>query len=331
MRPFLKIVVWFGVFLVVAGISGYLTLKVIIRSEDTVVVPELVGKDVVYALDILTDLGLNTKVNGFEYRADIPKNHIAYQEPGPGTEVKKHRDVRVTISKGPKTLVMPNLVGMDIRQAYIIMEENDLSQGVLSRTFSELDAIDEVISQVPRPGIIVTRGEAIDLLVSLGRRPETYKMPYLHGLALEDAILILERSHLGLGQIRSLQRDDLPKDIVVDQDPPSGYQVASGTLVNLTVNRAEKGPILDQGLRLFHHRVCEGFLKKPIRIRVNAFGMLYDLYDFFARPGERIWFVVPQDPETTVFIYQEGRLVLSHSLSSRPVTEFFPALEIARD
>lgn len=327
MRRVLKIVVLFGVFLGVAGISGYLTLRFIIKSEDTVVVPELVGKDVVYALDILTDLGLNTKVSGFEYRADVPKNHVAYQEPGPGSEVKKDRDVRIIISKGPKTLVVPNFIGMDIRQGYIIMEENDLSRGVLSRSFSQRAAADEVISQVPPPGRVVTRGDSIDLLVSLGRRPVTYKMPYLNGLALEDAILILERAHLGLGQIRSVQRDDLPKDVVVEQGPRSGYQVASGTLVNLTLNRAAKGPILDQGLGLFHHRVDEGFLKKHIRIRVNAFGMFYDFLDAFVRPGEHIWFLAPQDPEATVFVYQDGELVLSHSCSYRSPRDFWVKLK----
>ncbi|MBW1858956.1 MAG: PASTA domain-containing protein [Deltaproteobacteria bacterium] len=78
-------------------------------------------------MDILTDLGLNIKVSGFEYRSDVPKNHVAYQHPGPGSEVKKDRDVRIVVSKGPKSLVVPNLVGMDIRQARIIMDENGLS------------------------------------------------------------------------------------------------------------------------------------------------------------------------------------------------------------
>ena len=191
------------VFLGVAGISGYLTLRFIIKSEDTVVVPDLVGKDVVYALDILTDLGLNIKVSGFEYRPDIPKNHVAYQHPGPGSEVKKDRDVRIVVSRGPKSLVVPNLVGMDIRQAQIIMEENGLSQGVVSRAFSDVVAEDEIIGHTPPSGTVVSRGDSMDLLVSLGSRPVTYEMPYLDGLTLEDAILIIEKVHLGLGQIKT--------------------------------------------------------------------------------------------------------------------------------
>ena len=133
MRRVFKVVVLLSAFLGVAGISGYLALRFIIKSEDTVVVPELVGKDVVYALDILTDLGLNIKVSGFEYSSDVPKNHVAYQEPGPGGEVKKDRDVRIIISKGPKSLVVPNLVGMDIRQAYIIMKKTACLKGFCLR------------------------------------------------------------------------------------------------------------------------------------------------------------------------------------------------------
>lgn len=315
MTRVLKTAVLFLVFLSVAGVSGYLTLRFIIKSEDTVVVPELVGRDVVYALDILTDLGLNIKVSGFEYRSDIPKNHVAYQHPSPGSEVKKDRDVRIVISKGPKTLVVPNLVGMDIRQAHIIMEENGLSEGTVSRTFSATAAEDEIIGHTPPPGTVVSRGDSMDLLVSLGSRPLTYEMPYLQGLTLEDAIIIIEKVHLGLGQIKSVHRDNFPIDVVVEQSPPAGYQVAARTLVNLTMNRAE-GALPGRGLSLFHHRADYGFLKQHIRFRVNAFGMFYDLYNAFVSPGKGIWLLAPEEPEATVFLYENGDLVLSHSLSN---------------
>jgi len=60
----LKIAALCTAFLLVAGASAYLTLTYIIKSEDTVIVPDLVGKDVVSALELLTDLQLNTKVSG---------------------------------------------------------------------------------------------------------------------------------------------------------------------------------------------------------------------------------------------------------------------------
>ncbi|MBW1896776.1 MAG: PASTA domain-containing protein, partial [Deltaproteobacteria bacterium] len=209
MKFFLKALILFAIFVAVAGTSGYLTLRFIIKGEDTVVVPDLVGKDVIYVLNILTDLGLNTKVDGFEYQGDVPKNHVAYQDPGSGSVIKKDRDVRIIISKGPRSSIVPNLVGMEIRQAHIIMEENGLSEGVLSRTFSPSAAVDEVISHVPPAGMVAMRGDFMDLLVSLGRRPTAQKMPHLEGMTLEDAIVVLERHHLGIGQVRSVLRKDV--------------------------------------------------------------------------------------------------------------------------
>ncbi|NVM21027.1 MAG: PASTA domain-containing protein [Desulfobacterales bacterium] len=328
MKPVLKIWLLFALFVFVFGSTAYLALKLIVRSEDVVVVPELVGKDAVYAVEILTDLGLNIKVEGFEYRAGVPKNHVVYQEPKAGAEIKKDRDVRIIVSKGPESVVVPNLVGTDVRQANIIMEENGLTAGAVSKTFRRRIVMSEVISQTPQPGRVVARGDAVDLLISLGRRPVAYKMPYLDGLTPEDAILLLERSHLGLGQIRSVKRDHLPKGVVVEQHPLAGYPVASGSTVNLTVNRAESARIFDKGLYLFHHRVSYGFLKKHVRLRINAFGMFYDLYSVFESPGEEIWMLVPKDPETTFFFYQDGELVLSRSFLSRSDAPLFPELEI---
>ncbi len=107
----LKIAVLFFLFVLVVGAGAYFTLTLIIKSEDTVVVPDLFGKNVVYVLELLTDLGLNTKVKGSEYNADVPENNVIFQEPEPGAEIKKGRDVRIVISKGAKSILMPNLKG----------------------------------------------------------------------------------------------------------------------------------------------------------------------------------------------------------------------------
>jgi len=73
-------------FVTVAGVSAYFTLTYLIKSEDTVVVPDLVGKDAVFALKILSDLSLNTKVREFAYNSKIPADHVIYQEPEAGVQ-----------------------------------------------------------------------------------------------------------------------------------------------------------------------------------------------------------------------------------------------------
>jgi hypothetical protein len=119
-------------------------------------------------------------------------------------------------------------------------------------------------------------------------------------------------------------------DVVVEQDPLSGYQVTEGTLVNLTINRTERGPIRDRGLRLFHHRVGKGFLKRRIQIRVHAYGMVYQLHNTFERPGESLWFVTPSGPDVEVFIYEDGRLLGRHSWFPDPALNL-PELEMDGD
>ncbi|MBW2108672.1 MAG: PASTA domain-containing protein [Deltaproteobacteria bacterium] len=297
-------------FVIVAGVVGYMTLRVIVKSEDVVIVPDLVGKDVVYALELLTDLGLNTKVAGYEYRRDVAKNHIAHQDPAPGAEIKKGRDVRIVVSKGPEMVSTPNLVGLDIREAKIIIDENGLAEGVVSQTFVQGSRNGEVLSQAPEAGRVVTRATPVDLLVGLGPRPERFKMPRVIGCSPQEAIMVIEETHLGLGKILRVQRDDMPMDIVVEQHPRFGYPVTAGTRVDLTVNGRKETVFERRRLLLLHYPIPAGFLKTRIRLRVNAFGVFYDLLDRFWPPGQDVWAILPPLEEGAFFLYQDDALVV---------------------
>ncbi len=315
-----KIAILFIAFILIAGISAYLTLTFIIKSEDTVVVPDLVGKDVVYVLEVLSDLGLNTKIKGSEYSSGVPTNHVTFQEPGPGAEIKKGRDVRIIISKGARTILMPNLKGLSVRQAHIILEENDLHQDILSSTYSKDIKKEIIIAQTPPPGTMIKREEGVDLLVSIGIQPKAYKMPDLEGLSLDDAILLIERSNLLLGKIKSSFHEDKPKNVIIIQQPQSGHRVIEGTLVNITINRepGRKGREYlrgAKGVSLFSYRLKDGFLKRHIRIRLNSFGASIDLFDDFMNPGEEIWLLIPNN-NATVFLYEDNELIKTQVFES---------------
>jgi beta-lactam-binding protein with PASTA domain len=309
----IKITALLFAFFLIVGISGYLTLTLIIKSEDTVIIPDLINKDVVYALEMLTDLGLNTKVKGSEYNDEIPKNHIIFQEPDPGMELKKGRDVRIIISKGLSTVLMPNLVGLSIQQARIILEENDLCHGIQSTTYSQTVKKESVMAQVPTPGTMIKRGGCTDLLTSLGRRPIAYKMLDLAGLSLDDAILLIERNDYQLGEITSLFHKDKPLNVIVTQEPKSGFRIFEGSPVNLVINRkpginGKASMSGATGVRLFKYRLENGFLKRHIRIRVNYFGVSSDLFNGLMKPREEAWALIPVGKEATVFLYEDGEL-----------------------
>jgi len=301
-------------FVVVAGISAYLSLTLIIKSEDTVIVPDLEGKDVVYALELLTELELNTKVKGSEYTTDIPKNHVVFQEPQPGSEIKKGRDVKIIISKGPKTVHMPNLIALSMQQANIILEENDMCSGELSRTYNTEIEKDNIIAQVPSAGAIITRGACIDLLVSKGPRPAAFKMPDLAGLTLEDALQSIEKVQLSIGKLKSAYQKSKPRNIIVEQEPESGQRVMIDSPVSLLINREPQkersGQFYGQAAgSLFSYRLDNGFLNRHIRVSLNSDGFTNDLFDDFVKAGEEIWLLIPRDKEATLFLYENDRLV----------------------
>ena len=311
MKSLLKIVIASALLVLIAGISGYLTLTLLIKSEDIVVVPELIGKDAIYALEVLTDLGLNIKVEAFEYNADIPKNHVIFQDPQAGSEIKKDRDVHVVLSKGSKTLLLPELIGLDIRQAKIIIEENDLKVGNIAKIFNEQARLDEVIAQTPGPRETIARGSAVNLLISRGHKPKAFAMPSLEGLTLEDAILLLERDQLILGKIQSTLREEMPEGIVVSQEPADGYRVTEGTRVDLTINRlGTNAPSSPRGTYLFRYRLPCGFLKKHIKVVINIHGFSYSFYNTFLKPGEEIKLLVPPVADMTLLLYEDKELVL---------------------
>ena len=301
-------------FILFAGVSAYLTLTLLIKSEDIVIVPDLTGKEVVNVLEILTDLGLNTKVKGFEYTEDVPKNHIVFQQPMPGVEIKKGRDIKIVISKGAKNILMPNLKGLSLQQARIIIEENGLCHKEQSRTYNSIFEKDNIIAQLPSPGTQINRGECVNLLLSLGIRPRAYKMPMLNGLTLDQAIGVIEKSNLTLGEIKSLFLEDKPKDTITNQDPLAGSLVYEGRLVTLVLNR-KPGMLSSEYLagrkngNFFRYRTTNGFLKRHIRVYLTGLNFSNELLDEFVRPGEEIWLLVPNGKDATLLFYEDDDLV----------------------
>jgi serine/threonine-protein kinase len=302
------------VFLIGAGISAYLAVTFIIKSEDTVIVPDLVGKDVVSALEILTDLQLNTKVSGSEYNQQFPKNHVTFQEPEAGAEIKKDRDVRIMISKGAKTILMPNIVSLSEQQARMIIEENGFIRGWLSHAYHNDIEKNHVVVQVPRAGRMITRGSRVDMLVSLGRLPVKYVMPDLTGQLLDQAFLMIENANLTIGKLQSRFEKRKLRNIVVSQDPQPGYSIKENSPVHLVINRPSGKAAGNPGRRplygsLLQHRVKSGFLKKHVRVEVENSNSTSEIFDDFIKPGEEIWILIPVDHEAAVFIFEDDDLV----------------------
>ncbi len=301
-------------FMAMAGIGAYVSLTLIIKGEDTVIVPDLVGKDILYGLEILSDLGLNTRVKGTAYHDQVPKNHVIDQDPDAGAAIKRGRDVKVRVSRGAETILMPNLEGLSLQQTRILLTENGLCQGVLSGMTSPRFDPGQIMAQYPPPGGIVSRNTCADLLISRGPSSPAFSMVDLSGLSLESAIRQLEQLQLAVGTIRIVLRTGTPLDTIVDQIPPAGHRVAPGNSVDMAVNRSNEERLTggtenaDQ-VELFRFSLENGFLKKRVQVRMNLPQISLSLFDDFLAPGQEIWLLIPKSGNPTILVYVDGQLV----------------------
>lgn len=313
MMRILKLAVLFVGFSLIIGFSAYMAVVFLVESEETVIVPDLIGKDVVYCLELLTDLGLDIKVKDSQYSDTVANHHVIYQSPDPGAVIKKGRDVNLFLSKGKKYIQLPDLRRGSLEQARLVLEANGLHTGMISETCHDRYLRQRVIAQEPGPGHMIAKGMAVDLLISRGRRPVAYMMPDLTGMPFSTAAIVLEEHGLMAGDITSVSDDRYLRRTIIGQDPQAGFRVVEGDSVNLTINRAGgegRRPFqTGNGITLFRYRLEKGFLNRHIKIRLNCYGLSMLVIDSFKNPGDEIWVLVPSHRNATVLVFVDHELV----------------------
>lgn len=311
-RKGLRFAILIVLFMAMAGAGTYLALTLIVKGEEPVVVPDLVGKDVLYSLEILSDLGINTRVRGTVYHEQVPKNHVIDQDPEPGASIKRGRDVKIRVSRGPERIVMPNVTGLSLQQSRILLTENGLCQGSLATVGSSRRKKGQVLSQHPLPGATVSRDDCADLLISGGPRSPSFPMPDFSGQSLEKTLRRLEALQLTVSRIQSTFRPGLPLETVVDQAPSSGYRVAVGSPADVTVNRRRIAAPDSEGepsdaMNLFRYTLENGFLNKRVTVTVGGPQGPIRLFDDFVSPGQEIWLLIPKSDTSSLQVYVDGQ------------------------
>lgn len=303
-------------FFIISAAAAYFTVSYVVQHEQTLVMPDLKGEDLVKVLTLLGDFGLNARIRGADYSDAIPKNHVIDQDPKPGDVIKTGRDVRLTISKGFKFLSMPNITGLNLQQARLILEKNGLKSGVESKTFHDRVKQDVIISQFPPAGKEIEQNTSTHLLISRGPRPRAVSMPDLTGLFLDEAVVAAEKNKLVVEEIKPLYLETKPINMVFHQEPPQGHYIREGEGIHLSVNRKSEGThgTNDFGRPanpLFRYRVPAGYLKQQIRAEIMAFGATWTLFDELMAPEHEIWILMPNLSMSVIFLYKNNELIIS--------------------
>ncbi len=298
-----------------AGAVGYMGVSIFTRSAPEVVLPDLVGKNILPVLETLTRMGLNPKLHTTQYHETIPKYGVTFQDPGPGSIIKKGRDVVIYISKGFKESRVPDLRQVELKQGLLTLESDELRPGRILYVYSDQAPKQGIISQYPLPFAPVAANTKCDLLVSKGPRPIALVMPDLEKLYLDRAAARIETLALSLDKIQSEFDPRRSEGMVLKQEPAFGTLVLTGAKVSLVVNQArdqEKMNPMDPNalktLTWVSYTLPPGFSNRHVRVVTDIFGQETDAFNGFMKPGKNINLLIPGGIKTKIRIFVDHRL-----------------------
>ena len=198
-------------------------------------VPTLTGQSVNQATAALAESGLTLKVEESR-RSDpkVPAGQILTQDPQPGVRTRRQRSVKVWVSAGPRSSILPAFIGESERTAQLRVQQDGLELAGVSEIRSADYPADVVVAQTPPPS---SAGGRVSLLVNRGQRTATYVMPDLIGVNGDRASDLLRNHGFRASVVGDHPYPGVPAGIVLRQNPQAGFQIAPGEPISLEVSR----------------------------------------------------------------------------------------------
>ncbi|MBI4263083.1 MAG: PASTA domain-containing protein [Acidobacteria bacterium] len=217
-------------FFVFAGIA----MRVALRARE-VPVPDLVGRSVNDASQALADLDLALRLEPNQ-RPDerIPAGRVMQQDPPAGVPTRRQRTVRVWVSSGTRSTIVPALVGQTERTARVRLDQDGLEVATVSEFRSPDYPADAVVAQDPAPS---SRAPSVSVLLNRGEQATTYVMPDLIGMNGERAADALRARGFRVSIVGSRPYPGVPPRTIVRQQPPGGFRVGAADAISLEVSR----------------------------------------------------------------------------------------------
>jgi beta-lactam-binding protein with PASTA domain len=229
-----KLLLLSGALLLTYLLFAATAMRVALRAREAVV-PALAGKTVNDATAALAEAGLNLKVEeGRRTDPKVPAGQILAQDPEPGTRTRRERSVKVWVSAGPRSTIVPALLGESERSAGLRLQQDGLQLTGVSEIRSAEYPSDAVIAQTPAPK---SNAPQVALLVNRAERGTTYVMPDLIGVNGDRAADLLRARAFRVAVVGDHPYPGVPAGIVLRQNPQAGFQIAPGEPISLEVSR----------------------------------------------------------------------------------------------
>jgi hypothetical protein len=322
---FIGVLVWFG-----HSIQEFL-----LPGPNTVTVPSFVGMALPDAQNEIVRMRLKSMVAGHATSSQYPKGVVMSQEPQSGMHVRAGRQVSFVVSDGVQTILMPDVRFQSLRDANLDLSHARLLVSKVQYVRSDDIPPDHVISQNPEPGVSVTQGDNISLLVSKGGIT-SIKLPKFDGMDIEQARGLAAREHIKLGQIvwTPLGPEAPPRGRVVGQKPAAGTTIGPYDVLSLDVSAGpnESGYIIHQTQVLAAVPPAEAGVNQPLQVRFSVSDATgrYDLYNGYAEPGQKFNLNVTTVGTSAVYFFVNGTLLGETKIGQEPAKIYGPHPKVRR-
>ena len=205
-------------------------------SNKSYPVPDIRGKTVEEAQEMegVKDIFL-IEVQGTRTTEEYQPGQIVEQDPAAGRTRKSNLVIQVYVAAEPEKVPMKDLMGMEYRQARVLLTDMGLDLKITTETLSsDKYGADAVIETVPAADEPLVAGQTVILRVSTG--PETVTVPTFTGQDIANAVQNAQDLGLTVGEITYDTFSFAPQGQVIEQSIEPTSEVPGGTKISFTVS-----------------------------------------------------------------------------------------------
>ncbi|UJS28765.1 Stk1 family PASTA domain-containing Ser/Thr kinase [Macrococcoides canis] len=210
---------------------------------EKVAVPELNGKSLTQATQILDDNNLRKGEISYTFTTDDEKNQVVDTAPKAGNKIDAHSKVDLKISKGAKTLTVEDYVGEDIKDVKQELEDQQFKRIKLEEVF-DMASSGEILKQSISPGTKVVP-EDTEIILTVSKGTEQVYVPDFTGQSYEIAKKELEALGFTVNVTRQSTSESVPKGRIISQDVRNiNYQY--GSIINFVLSKGKESSAEDE-------------------------------------------------------------------------------------
>ncbi|MBS1869797.1 MAG: Stk1 family PASTA domain-containing Ser/Thr kinase [Actinobacteria bacterium] len=213
--------------------GGTVTLTVS-KGPGPVQVPSVDGLRQREATAALSDAGLAVDRVVHQDDDTVPRGQVIKTSPAAGTTVDRGSNVTLFVSNGPQPVKVPNVVNLTKQAAQQTLGDQGF-QVVVTEQGSDAADPGTVLRQEPAAGTELDPGSTVTIVVA--RAIPTVFVPDLAGQGAQEAADTLTAAGLVAHTAHRDVTDPSQDGIVLEQKPPAGQQVRSGSAVRIVVGR----------------------------------------------------------------------------------------------